>query len=190
MGSSVAFTFVGLCMSVSYLLVLLGFGEVSPGWCRNSFSLLLWTPSCNWIWCLTCTRRLQLTMVQNIKAWSLVFLVYAKNVNQWSTKRRVSVPTIERKSESKKESIFFPFVIILHWAKWELGIIGALGLSGFLALFLSYTHLLIVDFLRFVFANGCRLVKPNHLNLCVVCDCLIFVILHSSYFSHLTGLGK
>ena len=37
-----------------------------------------------------------------------------------------------------------------------------------------------------VFSNsGCRLVKPNHLNLGVVCDCFLL----SSYYSHLTGLG-
>lgn len=66
--------------------------------------------------------------------------------------------------------------------------IGVWDLSDFLStIFVLY--LLIVDFLRVVSANGCRLVKPNHLNL-VVCDCLIFVIPHTSYFSYLTGLGK
>jgi hypothetical protein len=95
----------------------------------------------------------------------------AKNVNQWSTKRSVCVPTIERKVRARKE-FFFPFVIILLWAKWELGVIEALGLSDFLTLLLSCTHLLIVDFLQVVFASRCRLVKQNHLNLCVVCDCL------------------
>jgi hypothetical protein len=53
-----------------------------------------------------------------------------------------------------------------------LGVIGALSLSGFLILLLSCTHLLIVDFLRVVSVNEYRLVKPNHLNICVVCDCL------------------
>jgi len=54
----------------------------------------------------------------------------------------------------------------------RIGSIDALGLSGFLALLLSCTHLLIVDFLWVVSASGCRLVKPNHLNLGVMCDCL------------------
>ena len=71
-----------------------------------------------------------------------------------------------------------------------MGVIGALGLSGFLAMLLSCTHLLIMDFFQVVSASGCRLVKSNHLNICVVCNYLIFVIPHSSYFSHLTGLGK
>jgi hypothetical protein len=39
---------------------------------------------------------------------------------------------------------------------------------------------------RVVSNSGCRLVKPNHLNLGVVCDCFLL----SSYYSHLTGLGE
>jgi hypothetical protein len=38
--------------------------------------------------------------------------------------------------------------------------------------------------------SGCRLGKPNHLNLCVVCNCLIFVIPHSSYFCISWVLGN
>ena len=83
-----------------------------------------------------------------------------------------------------------PFCSSNHANKNLQSVFRALGLSDFLALLLSCTHLLIVDFLSVVCASKCRLVKPNHLNLCVVCDCLIFVIPHSSYFSHLTCLGK
>ena len=41
------------------------------------------------------------------------------------------------------------------------------------------------EFLQVVSNSGCRLVKPNHLNLGVVCDCFLL----SSYYSHFTGLG-
>jgi hypothetical protein len=34
--------------------------------------------------------------------------------------------------------------------------------------------------------SGCRLVKPNHLNLGVVCDCFLL----PSYYSHLMGLER
>jgi hypothetical protein len=42
------------------------------------------------------------------------------------------------------------------------------------------------EFLRVVSNSGCRLVKPNHLNLGVVCDYFLL----SSYYSHLTGLER
>jgi hypothetical protein len=57
-----------------------------------------------------------------------------------------------------------------------LGVIEALGLSDFLVLLLSCTHLLVVDFLQVVSASGCRLVKSKHLNLCVVCDSLSLLL--------------
>jgi hypothetical protein len=40
-------------------------------------------------------------------------------------------------------------------------------------------------FLYSSFDSGCRIVKPNHLNIGVVCDCSLL----SSYYSHLTDLG-
>jgi hypothetical protein len=35
-------------------------------------------------------------------------------------------------------------------------------------------HLLLVNILRVVSASRCRLIKLNHLNLDVLCDCVIF----------------
>jgi hypothetical protein len=66
-----------------------------------------------------------------------------------------------------------------------LGVLGLWVLSGFSPCYSLCTHLLIVNFLRVVSNGGCRLVKPNHLNLGVVCDYFLL----SSYYSHLTGLG-
>jgi hypothetical protein len=71
------------------------------------------------------------------------------------------------REHQKKESFYFLLLFSL-WVKVRIGCIWALSLSGFLALLLSYTHLLIVDFLGVVSSSGCRLVKPNHLNLDVV----------------------
>jgi hypothetical protein len=56
----------------------------------------------------------------------------------------------------------------------SLGVLGLLGLSGFVCTTLLYSILLLVNFSWIVSANGCRLVKPNHLNLAVLCDCLLF----------------
>jgi hypothetical protein len=47
-------------------------------------------------------------------------------------------------------------------------------------------HILIVNFFRVVSASGCRLVKPNHLNLGVLCDYVLSVLL----FSASLGLPK
>jgi hypothetical protein len=47
--------------------------------------------------------------------------------------------------------------------------IGALDSKGFL-LYYFVLHLLIVNFLVFVFTGEYRFVKPNHLNLNVVCN--------------------
>ena len=127
-----------------------------------------WSPSTNWS---RIVDRLGVGIHVHLGLGFLYCTDFVYYIKAWALCVFYGVPTIERKSESKKEC-FFPFVIILLWAKWELGVIGALGLSGFLALLLSCTHLLIVDFLWVVSTSGCRLVKPNHLNLCVVCDCL------------------
>jgi len=35
-------------------------------------------------------------------------------------------------------------------------------------------HLLLVNILWVISISGCRLIKLNHLNLCVLCDCVIF----------------
>jgi hypothetical protein len=35
-------------------------------------------------------------------------------------------------------------------------------------------HLLLVNILRVVSASGCSLIKPNHLNFGVLCDCVIY----------------
>jgi hypothetical protein len=49
-----------------------------------------------------------------------------------------------------------------------------LGLSGFLSL-LFVLHHVIVNFLLLVISiSRCRLIKPSHLNLWVLCDCVIF----------------
>ena len=111
-----------------------------------------------------------------------VFRVCPKRESVKHQKKGECASNSEKKVRARKRVFFFPFVIILLWAKCELGVIETLGLNGFLALLLSCTHLLIVNFVRVISASGCRLVKPNHLNLCIMCDCLIFVIPHSSYF--------
>jgi hypothetical protein len=43
-------------------------------------------------------------------------------------------------------------------------------------------HLLIVNFHCVVSANGCRLTKSNHLNLDVLCDCVIFYCVIFCFF--------
>jgi hypothetical protein len=50
------------------------------------------------------------------------------------------------------------------WASWGF------GLRVIFNLILFVFHLLIVNFFRVIFANGCRLVKSNHLNVGVLCD--------------------
>jgi hypothetical protein len=43
-----------------------------------------------------------------------------------------------------------------------------------LSVLLCVFHLLLVNILLVLSANGCMLIKPNHLNLDVLCDCVIF----------------
>jgi hypothetical protein len=56
----------------------------------------------------------------------------------------------------------------------RFGCIGALCFEWFSPILLFCIHLLLVNFIWIVFASGCRLVKPNHLNLDVLCDWFIF----------------
>jgi hypothetical protein len=59
-----------------------------------------------------------------------------------------------------------------------LGVLGLLGLSVFW--FYICTPLLLVNFSWIVSASGCRHIGPNHLNLGVLCGCVVFFILHFS----------
>jgi hypothetical protein len=43
-----------------------------------------------------------------------------------------------------------------------------------LSVLLFVLHLLLVNILLIVSTSGCRLIKPNHLNFGVLCDCVIY----------------
>jgi hypothetical protein len=58
----------------------------------------------------------------------------------------------------------------------SLGVLGLLNLTGLFILFFVL-HILLVNFFWIVFANEYRLIKPNHLNLGVLCNWLLFSIL-------------
>jgi hypothetical protein len=91
---------------------------------------------------------------------------------------------MRREKKKKLQSLncyFFLFCVRLRY-----GCIGVLGFEWFFSLLLFVLHLLIVNFFQVVSNSGCRLVKPNNLNLGVVCDYFLL----SSYYSHLTGLGE
>jgi hypothetical protein len=44
----------------------------------------------------------------------------------------------------------------------------------FFSVLLFVLHLLLLNIFQVVSAGGCKLIKPNHLNLGVLCDCIIF----------------
>jgi hypothetical protein len=60
---------------------------------------------------------------------------------------------------------YFSFVFNSLLCVCELGCIGAFGFEWFCLYYSLYSLLLIVNFSWIVSASGCRLVKPNHLNL-------------------------
>jgi hypothetical protein len=63
----------------------------------------------------------------------------------------------------------------------RFGCVGAFGFERLLFVLNFVLYLLIVKFSWIVSASGCRLVKLNHLNLGVYCDCVV-VICYSVIF--------
>jgi hypothetical protein len=55
----------------------------------------------------------------------------------------------------------------------RFGCIEAFGYEWFSLYYFLYSTILTVNFLRVVSASGCQLIKPNYLNLGVLCDCVI-----------------
>jgi hypothetical protein len=56
----------------------------------------------------------------------------------------------------------------------RFGCIETFGFEWFFLYYSLYYIILIVNFLQVISASGCRLIKPNHLNLLVLCGCVIF----------------
>jgi hypothetical protein len=52
--------------------------------------------------------------------------------------------------------------------------IEAFEIEWFFLYYFLYSIILIVNFFRIVSASECTLVKSNHLNFGVLCDCVIF----------------
>jgi hypothetical protein len=137
------------------------------------------------VWLMTCISQVLNLAALYIEAIRLSCrsvqssnFVTQKNIERGSNFSFGSLTCIFKVLECRTASREFREISLLSLICFCLRVrfayIGAFGFEWFFFVLLFVLHILLVNILRVVFAGGCKLIKPNHLNLGVLCDCVIF----------------
>jgi hypothetical protein len=85
---------------------------------------------------------------------------------------------LEGRSRLKELREYFSLLsLILFCVRVGFACIWALGFEWFSPYYSFLLHLLLVNFFQIISANGCKLIKPNHLNLGIFCVIDLFSIM-------------